>query len=199
MSGFGFGGANAHLVPGEVLPEDLLEPEPEPDTAADSNDTSDANAVYVGGVRIDEDGDVLTEDFDEDLDDFDGALAYGSGDGDDSAEPDLPGLTDEALRLLEVARAELDAAEPHTLVVPLAVSDSSLPQAGDRRGTGRLDRQPRGSRVLAGIHRPLTVAAVHGRSRAVVMAHDHDEAVKGPCARSRRASRVRWCTAPTVR
>src|SRR5690606_35091464 len=40
-------------------------------------------------------------------------------------EPELPGLTDEALRLLEVAREELAAAEaenPTTPIVPIAVS-----------------------------------------------------------------------------
>ena len=31
VSGFGFGGANAHLVLREVLPSDLVEPEPEPE------------------------------------------------------------------------------------------------------------------------------------------------------------------------
>ena len=33
---------------------------------------------------------------------------------DSEAEPELPGLTDEALRLLEVAREELAAAEPQS-------------------------------------------------------------------------------------
>ena len=180
VSGFGFGGANAHLVLREVLPEDLIAPEPEPDTAADSDDTSDANAVYVGGVRIDEDGDVLTEDFDEDLDDFDGALAYGSGDGDDSAEADLPGLTDEALRLLEVARAELDAAEPHTPVVPLAVSGflTSRKRATATELADWIDSPEGRASSLESIGRSLS-RRNHGRSRAVVMAHDHDEAVKG--------------------
>ena len=35
VSGFGFGGANAHLVLREVLPSDLVEPEPEPEPDAE--------------------------------------------------------------------------------------------------------------------------------------------------------------------
>ena len=37
-------------------------------------------------------------------------------------EPDLPGLTDEAKRLIEVAREELESGEQPTVLVPLAVS-----------------------------------------------------------------------------
>ena len=37
VSGFGFGGANAHLVLREVLPSDLVEPEPEPEPVADES------------------------------------------------------------------------------------------------------------------------------------------------------------------
>jgi polyketide synthase 13 len=52
----------------------------------------------------------------------DGVLRLESDD-----EPELPGLTDEALRLLEVAREELSAEEsenPFTPIVPLAISHS---------------------------------------------------------------------------
>jgi polyketide synthase 13 len=57
VSGFGFGGANAHLVLREVLPSDLVEPEPESEEDEDKQaDTSAADAVYVGGVRMDEYG-----------------------------------------------------------------------------------------------------------------------------------------------
>src|SRR6185369_10749065 len=48
VSGFGFGGANAHLVLREVLPSDLVEPEPEPEKDKDKQtDTSAADALYV--------------------------------------------------------------------------------------------------------------------------------------------------------
>ena len=60
VSGFGFGGANAHLVLREVLPSDLVQPEPEPEKEKDKQaDTSAADAVYVGGVRMDEYGEFI--------------------------------------------------------------------------------------------------------------------------------------------
>ncbi|HEX2212529.1 MAG TPA: type I polyketide synthase, partial [Mycobacterium sp.] len=56
VSGFGFGGANAHLVLREVLPSDLVEPETEDPVAEATAAPSEATAVYVGGVRMDEYG-----------------------------------------------------------------------------------------------------------------------------------------------
>ena len=68
VSGFGFGGANAHLVLREVLPSDLVEPEPEPEPVADGKHAApEADAVYVGGVRMDEYGEFIHDD--DDLDD----------------------------------------------------------------------------------------------------------------------------------
>ena len=62
VSGFGFGGANAHLVLREVLPSDLVEPEPEPEKDKDEQaDPSGADAVYVGGVRMDEYGEFIDD------------------------------------------------------------------------------------------------------------------------------------------
>ncbi len=61
VSGFGFGGANAHLVLREVLPTDLVEPEPEPDVAIVTPATDEAAAVYVGGVRMDEYGEFIDD------------------------------------------------------------------------------------------------------------------------------------------
>src|SRR5246127_999561 len=62
VSGFGFGGANAHLVLREVLPRDVVEketqPEPEPVTPA----VEQAAAEYVGGVRFDEYGEFIDDD-----------------------------------------------------------------------------------------------------------------------------------------
>ena len=60
VSGFGFGGANAHMVLREVLPSDLVEPEPEPEPEPEKAKQSDADAVYVGGVRMDEYGEFMT-------------------------------------------------------------------------------------------------------------------------------------------
>ena len=98
----------------EVLPEDLVEPEAEPEDLPVSAPAVEVDAVYVGGVRMDEYGEFI-----DDYDDGFGTAAYRVDDG---AEPALPGLTDEALRLLAVAREELDASELPVPVVPLAVS-----------------------------------------------------------------------------
>ncbi|MDR3659939.1 MAG: type I polyketide synthase, partial [Mycobacterium sp.] len=117
VSGFGFGGANAHLVMRQVLPSDLVEPEPKAEVVEEKS-SDDANAVYVGGVRMDEYGEFIHED-ERDRhagdDDF-----YGNSH--ENAETELPGLTDEALQLIEAARAELESAEPVKRIIPLAVS-----------------------------------------------------------------------------
>ncbi len=98
-------------------------------------------------------------------------------------EPELPGLTDEALRLLEVAREELAAAEaanPTTPVVPLAVSGflTSRKRATAAELADWIDSPEGRASSLESIGRSLS-RRNHGRSRAVVLAHDHDEAVKG--------------------
>ncbi len=64
VSGFGFGGANAHLVLREVLPSDLVEPEQDSEPTDDGSANSDADAVYVGGVRMDEYGEFIDDDDD---------------------------------------------------------------------------------------------------------------------------------------
>lgn len=180
VSGFGFGGANAHLVLREVLPSDLVEPESEPEPEAETAKASEANAVYVGGVRMDEYGEFIDEplaqresDFDED-----DALDRPAVALDD--EPELPGLTDEAKRLLEVARQELEAEEQSAPVVPLAVSGflTSRKKATAAELADWVDSPEGRASSLESIGRALS-RRNHGRSRAVVLAHDHDEAVKG--------------------
>ncbi len=174
VSGFGFGGANAHLVLREVLPEDLVEPEPEPEPESDDSPLTQADAVYVGGVLVEDD-----EDFGEEevaaAYDYESA-DYGVADG----EPELPGLTDEALRLLEVARAEWESAEKPAPVVPLAVSGflTSRKRATAAELADWVDSAEGRATSLEAIGRSLS-RRNHGRSRAVVMARDHDEAVKG--------------------
>ncbi|MDT5335437.1 MAG: polyketide synthase 13 [Mycobacterium sp.] len=172
VSGFGFGGANAHLVLREVLPTDLVEPEVQPDVVVVKPATDAADAVYVGGVKMDEYGEFI-----DDEDEF--ALTASS----DDAEPELPGLTDEALRLLEVAREELDAAEsaePTKTLVPIAVSGflTSRKRATAAELADWIDGPEGRASSLEAIGRSLS-RRNHGRSRAVVLAHDHDEAVKG--------------------
>ncbi|BBX19727.1 polyketide synthase [Mycolicibacterium duvalii] len=177
VSGFGFGGANAHLVLREVLPTDLVEPIPEPDVAVVTPANDEAKAVYVGGVRMDEYGEFLSDDDDDERgdDEFYGRTA--------DEEPELPGLTDEALRLLEVAREELAAAEaenPSKPLVPLAVSGflTSRKRATAAELADWIDSPAGRESSLEAIGRSLS-RRNHGRSRAVVLAHDHDEAVAG--------------------
>ena len=193
VSGFGFGGANAHLVLREVLPSDLIEPELEPEVAVDTPVSGEAVA-YIGGVRMDEYGEFVhsdnvdSSDDDDDVaddDDDEDALDRPDVDGVDK-EPELPGLTDEALRLLEVAREELAASErdpaaDHTAkVVPLAVSGflTSRKKAAAAELADWIDSPEGRASSLQSIGRSLS-RRNHGRSRAVVLAHDHDEAIKG--------------------
>ncbi|TRW88885.1 type I polyketide synthase [Mycolicibacterium sp. 018/SC-01/001] len=171
VSGFGFGGANAHLVVREVLASDLVEPEPEPDVAVVTPANDDAKAVYVGGVRMDEYGEFLD---DEPLD-TPAAAAEG--------EYELPGLTERAQELLEAAREQLaaaDAGNPPTPIVPLAVSGflTSRKKATAAELADWIDSPEGRASSLESIGRSLS-RRNHGRSRAVVLAHDHDEAVKG--------------------
>jgi polyketide synthase 13 len=171
VSGFGFGGANAHLVLREVLPSDLVEPEPEPEPVNEEPKTSDA--VYVGGVRMDEYGEFIHDDED---DDELGQHRFET----DEREPELPGLTDEAKRLLELAREELEAAEQPTPIVPLAISAflTSRKKAAAAELADWIDGPEGRASSLESIGRALS-RRNHGRSRAVVLARDHDEAVKG--------------------
>ena len=177
VSGFGFGGANAHLVLREVLPSDLVEPEQESEPTDDGSANSEADAVYVGGVRMDEYGEFIDDDDDNDAEAEElGQHAYDV----DEREPELPGLTDEALELLEVARAEWEAAEQPVPVVPLAVSGflTSRKRAAAAELADWIDSPAGRAASLESIGRSLS-RRNHGRSRAIVLAHDHDEAVKG--------------------
>ncbi|CRZ17552.1 polyketide synthase Pks13 [Mycolicibacterium neworleansense] len=173
VSGFGFGGANAHLVLREVLPSDLVEPEPEAEANKDAAaDASEANAVYVGGVRMDEYGEFI-----HDEPEADEYPAY------DEATHELPGLTDEAKRLIEAAREELaasEAAEPVKKIVPLAVSAflTSRKKVAAAELADWIDSPEGREASLESIGRSLS-RRNHGRSRAIVLAHDHDEAIKG--------------------
>ncbi|WP_166907006.1 polyketide synthase Pks13 [Mycobacterium sp. DL440] len=176
VSGFGFGGANAHLVLREVLPSDLVEPQPEPEAVEDKPADDDADATYVGGVRMDEYGEFVHQE-----DEADEHSAYGLTDHE--ANYELPGLTDEALRLLEAAREELaasEAVEPTKKVVPLAISAflSSRKKVAAAELADWIDSPEGREASLESIGRSLS-RRNHGRSRAVVLAHDHDEAIKG--------------------
>jgi polyketide synthase 13 len=180
VSGFGFGGANAHLVLREVLPSDLVEPEPVPDVVVVKPATDDADTVFVGGVKMDEYGEFIHSAEDRDDHDFGDEPAH----ADTEEAYELPGLTDEALRLLEVAREEWEAeeaAEDHPKpVIPLVISAflTSRKKSAATELADWIDSPEGRASSLESIGRSLS-RRNHGRSRAVVLAHDHDEAVKG--------------------
>jgi polyketide synthase 13 len=165
VSGFGFGGANAHVVLREVLPRDVIEKEPEPEPEVEEKPAADdENATYVGGVRFDEYGEFVDHDMTEAS----------------TEQYELPGLTDEALRLKEIALDELQADEPAAPVVPLAISAflTSRKKAAAAELADWIDSPEGRAASLESIGRSLS-RRNHGRSRAVVLAHDHDEAIKG--------------------
>jgi polyketide synthase 13 len=176
VSSFGFGGANAHVVLREVLPRDVVEREPEalgaPPARGGPEDAPSAPAEeqhveYVGGVRFDEYGEFV-EDEDE------GSAAP------TEAEPELAGITEEAERLKEIALEELAAQELPVPVVPLAVSAflTSRKKAAAAELADWMESPEGRASSLESIGRSLS-RRNHGRSRAVVLAHDHDEAIKG--------------------
>ncbi|WP_208858306.1 polyketide synthase Pks13 [Mycolicibacter nonchromogenicus] len=164
VSGFGFGGANAHLVLREVLPRDVIEREPQPEEpVADSGDAAD-DVVEHEAPRFDEYGEFIVPE-----------SSYG-----DEGDYELPGLTDEALRLREEALAELAAEEAVQPLIPLAISAflTSRKKAAAAELADWIDSEEGRATPLTAIGRSLS-RRNHGRSRAVVLAHDHDEAVAG--------------------
>ena len=176
VSGFGFGGANAHLVLREVLPSDLVEP----GTGTRSRDarspsSPSADAVYVGGVRMDEYGEFIH-------DDDDARRVCDAVHTPRTTNHELPGLTDEAKRLLEVAPrgARSRGRQPELLLCRCAVSGflTSRKKATAAELADWIDSPEGRASSLESIGRSLS-RRNHGRSRAVVLAHDHDEAVKG--------------------
>ncbi|MBO0879282.1 MAG: acyltransferase domain-containing protein, partial [Mycobacterium sp.] len=192
VSSFGFGGANAHLVLREVLPRDVVErpvwesdPQPENESAAPAEDAGHVEyGEHVGGVsgpRFDEYGEFIGDQ---------GSTAERVG------EPELPGMTEEAKRLKEAAVEELAAREAtgessegladgsaegfSKPLVPLAVSaflTSRKKAAAAELADWMASPEGRASSLEA-IGRSLS-RRNHGRSRAVVLARDHDEAIAG--------------------
>lgn len=171
VSSFGFGGANAHLVVREVLPRDVIEKEPEPQAeiiapAAAGEDPAEAPTLESHSLRFDDFGNIIP-DPSEAVEE-----AY-----------ELPGVTDEALRLKEIALEELAAqeeSEPTKPLIPLAVSGflTSRKKAAAAELADWMESPEGQASSLESIGRSLS-RRNHGRSRAVVLAHDHEEAIKG--------------------
>ncbi|ORW23191.1 polyketide synthase Pks13 [Mycobacterium palustre] len=164
VSSFGFGGANAHVVVREVLPRDVTErePEPEPEAKAEAPHASEAPSFEGQSLRFDEYGEILS----------DAPTA--------EAEPDLPGLTEEALRLKQAALEELAAQELPPPVIPLAVSAflTSRKRAAAAELADWMESPEGQASSLESIGRALS-RRNHGRSRSIVLAHNHEEAIKG--------------------
>ena len=165
VSSFGFGGANAHLVLREVLPRDVVEREPEVAPEIEAKTEEQAPAEYIGGMRLDEYGEFIEEEH----------TTPGV-----EEEPELRGITEEALRLKEVALEELAAEEIPVPLVPLAVSAflTSRKKIAAAELADWMETPEGQASSLESIGRSLS-RRNHGRSRAVVLAHDHDEAIKG--------------------
>ena len=164
VSSFGFGGANAHMVLREVLPRDVVEREkPQPEIAPEAA-TETRPATYVGGVRFDEYGEFVDEEPSPAAE----------------PEPELPGLTEEAKQLKEIALAELQAEEIPAPVIPLAVSAflTSRKKAAAAEVADWMESPEGQASSLESIGRALS-RRNHGRSRAVMLARNHEEAIKG--------------------
>lgn len=168
VSSFGFGGANAHLVVREVLPRDVIEKEPvaAAPAAEAASETAEAPTLESHSLRFDDFGNIIP-------------------DASEAEEPEyeLPGVTDEALRLKEIALEELAAQEesqPTKPLIPLAVSAflTSRKKAAAAELADWMESPEGQASSLESIGRALS-RRNHGRSRAVVLAHDHEEAIKG--------------------
>lgn len=170
VSSFGFGGANAHVVLREVLPRDVIEREAEPEPQAQPAETPAETPAeqHDGHVRFDEYGE-----FAESGDDEHAPAA---------AEPEyeLPGMTEEAKRLKEAALKELAEQEAPAPLVPLAVSAflTSRKKAAAAELADWMESPEGQVSSLESIGRALS-RRNHGRSRSVVLARDHEEAIKG--------------------
>src|SRR6201997_5220627 len=135
---------------------------------AQAKPAEQAPAEYIGGMRFDE--------FGEFIDSGDDGHATAVAE----EEPELPGITEEALRLKEIALEELAAEEIPAPLVPLAVSAflTSRKKIAAAELADWMETPEGQASSLESIGRSLS-RRNHGRSRAVVLAHDHEEAVKG--------------------
>ncbi|GAA2061157.1 polyketide synthase Pks13 [Williamsia deligens] len=163
VSGNGFGGTNAHVVVREVLPEDLVEP----------SEQTPAEAIAAVAPTA-----TSPADIDDDLDD-DEFLTDA-----EKAAMGMFAASTPAVDAVPVTEADpLADYAPITregMVVPLVIS-AFLPSRRRKAAADLadwLESEEGRSSSLVDVGRALAHRN-HGRSRAVVMAHDHDEAIKG--------------------
>ncbi|MGW0039608.1 polyketide synthase Pks13 [Gordonia sp. NPDC003376] len=154
VSGFGFGGTNAHVVVREVLPSDL----------ADPGAAEDVRAIAESAAVVDDPDD---EDF---LTEAERAILVAQ-----ATRPDAQATVAETDPTAGFAPAAVEGS-----VVPLVIS-GFLPSR--RRKTAEdlaewLESAEGRATPLADIGRALSHRN-HGRSRAVVMARTHDDAIAG--------------------
>ena len=172
VSSFGFGGANAHMVVREVLPRDVIEREVEPADTTEAKVAEAVPALEGHSLRFDDFGNIITDEYE--VEDF---------------EPELPGITDEALELKQAALEELAAqeeSEPTTPLIPLVVSAflTSRKKSAAAELADWMESPEGQAASLESIGRSLS-RRNHGRSRAVVLAHDSRGGHQRP-ARGRR-------------
>ncbi|MDL9937651.1 polyketide synthase Pks13 [Gordonia sp. ABSL1-1] len=164
VSGFGFGGTNAHLVVREVLPTDLADPALGPAELGESELLAEESQQGTSG-------DVTTDDDDDDyLTEAERAIL--------AAQARQTEAVVEAVEVDPAAGFAPCAAEGSA--VPLVIS-AFLPSRRRKSAADLLawlDSDAGQSTPLADIGRALA-RRNHGRSRAVVMARTHEDAVKG--------------------
>ena len=170
VSSFGFGGANAHVVLREVLPRDVVEREPEaqvkrallppllPPPKSTSSWSAACNSTSTASSWIPPKA----------------APRRPTTNTNCPASPTKP-CASKRSRWKSLRREELP-----TPVVPLPVSAflTSRKRAAAAELADWLESPEGQASSLESIGRALS-RRNHGRSRAVVLAHDHDEAIKG--------------------
>src|SRR5271166_1387573 len=152
VSSFGFGGANAHLVLREVLPRDVVERQPDAEPEAEPR----AEAKAAEQAPAEYVGGVRFDEYGEFIE---------SGESIESGED-------------EAAAAAVE--EIPAPLVPLAVSAflTSRKKAAAAELADWMETPEGQASSLESIGRSLS-RRNHGRSRSVVLASDHDEAIKG--------------------